>query len=101
MLSACETGLGTPEGGEQLIGLRRSLYLAGARARVTSLWKVDDEATLELMREFYRRLWSEGAGKLDALRGAQLAMLARNRAIRNGDGLPSTWGAFVLEGEWQ
>lgn len=100
-LSACETGLGTPRGGEHLIGLRRALRLAGARSTVTSLWKVSDSATQQLMQDFYRRLWTGGKGKLEALRGAQLAMLANNRARNGGQGLPGTWGAFVLEGEWR
>ena len=99
-LSACETGLGTPQAGEQLIGLRRSLRLAGARATLTSLWKVDDEATLDLMRVFYRQYWVEGKSKIDALREAQLDMLERNRA-RYDDAVPGTWGAFVLDGDWR
>ncbi len=37
-------------------------------------------------------------GKLEALRQAQLWMLERNRE-ENGAGLPSTWGAFVLDWE--
>jgi CHAT domain-containing protein len=101
VLSACETGLGTVAGGENLIGLRRALRLAGARSTVTSLWKVSDEATVELMESFNRRLWIEGKSKLEALRGAQIEMLQANRRKHGGDGLPSTWGAFVLEGSWR
>jgi CHAT domain-containing protein len=99
-LSACDTGLGMPTRGEHLLGLRRALRLAGARTRVTSLWKVSDEATSELMQGFYRRLWVERQGKLEALRGAQLEMLRRNRE-RFGEARPETWGAFVLEGDWR
>ena len=36
-----------------------------------------------------------------ALRTAQLAMLKKNRMEYHGHGLPSTWGAFVLGGEWR
>ncbi len=100
-LSACETGLGSPQGGENLIGLRRSLHLAGARSTVTSMWKVDDSATRSLMRDFYTRLWTGGRSKSDALREAQLALLASNRRRHGGAALPSTWGAFVLEGDWK
>ncbi len=100
-LSACETGLGTERVGEQLMGLRRALHLAGARSTVTSLWKVDDSVTQELMRDFYERLWVKGESKVDALRGAQLSMLRANRERHNGNALPRTWGAFVLEGEWR
>ncbi len=100
-LSACETGLGTPRAGENLIGLRRSLRLAGARSAVTSLWKVGDQSTEDLMETFYRRLWASGEGKLTALRSAQLAMLSANRKRYKGEGHPETWGAFVLEGDWR
>ncbi len=99
-LSACETGLGRSESGEGLLGLRRAFHAAGARTVVSSLWSVQDESTAELMRSFYANLWTRGMGRLDALRAAQLAMLARNRA-RFGDPLTSTWGAFVLSGEWR
>ena len=34
-----------------------------------------------------------------ALRGAQLDLLAQNRIENEGDGLPSTWEAFVLDGD--
>ena len=50
------------------------------------------------MREFYERLWVRGESKLEALRGAQLSFLSRNRAT-TGEGLPAIWGAFVFEGD--
>ena len=100
VLSACETGLGRPEGGEGMIGLRRSFRQAGARTVISSLWKVRDDSTQELMERFYENLWLRNMGKLEALRSAQLWMLDRNRK-ESGDGLPSTWGAFVLDGDWE
>ena len=84
-----------------MIGLRRSLRLAGVDTVISSLWAVKDESTSELMRNFYYRLWIEKEGKLEALRGAQLDMLKKNRIEHNGRGLPSTWGAFVLDGDWR
>jgi hypothetical protein len=101
VLSACETGLGSQRGGEGMLGLRRALRQAGARTVVTSLWSVPDESTSELMKMFYYRLWLDGESTLDALRGAQLDLLDRNRAENEGRGLPYTWGAFVLEGDWR
>ncbi len=100
-LSACDTGLGTPTSGENLIGLRRALRLAGARSTITSLWKVSDEKTGYLMQQLYQRLWIDRQGKLESLRGAQLAILARNREKYKGRGKPGSWGAFVLEGDWE
>ncbi len=77
VLSACQTGLGDVAGGEGVFGLQRAFHLAGARTTVASLWQVDDQATRALMVEFYRNLWDRKLGRLDALRQAQLAMLAR------------------------
>lgn len=97
VLSACRTGLGKPFAGESLLGLRRALRLAGARATVTSLWRIGDAVTVELMTAFYRELLGRGGDPATALRTAQLQQLATARATV-GEGLPGTWGAFVAEG---
>ena len=52
------------------------------------------------MQSFYERLWLDEQTKQEALRNAQLDMLKRNRIENERDGLPSTWGAFVLDGDW-
>lgn len=97
VLSACQSGLGVPFAGESLLGLRRSLHLAGAGCTVTSLWAVGDRATAELMHDFYQRLLQRGEPPGTALHKAKLAALARARAAC-GEGLPGRWGGFVCEG---
>jgi CHAT domain-containing protein len=96
-LSACVSGLGQSEIGEHLISLRRSLYLAGARATVTSLWPVGDHATRDLMGRFYERILRHGEDPGMALRTAQLQVLREARRVHAGAGLPGRWGAFVFE----
>ena len=54
-LSACETGLGTIRGGDEVIGLVRSFIYAGASSLMTSLWKVDDLATAVLVKRFFQK----------------------------------------------
>ncbi len=76
VLSACETGLGETAGGEAVLGLQRAFHSAGARTVVASLWKVDDAATSLLMEEFYGNLWEKKLPPAEALRRAQLAVLA-------------------------
>ena len=100
VLSACETALGERRAGEGMIGLRRAFGLAGAKTVVSSLWSVKDLSTSELMQRFYENLLVRKQGRAEALRNAQLALLAQNRTTEH-DGLPSTWGAFVLSGEWR
>jgi len=101
VLSACETALGSKRAGEGLQSLRRGFAVAGAKTVVSSLWKVDDRATATLMRHFYDNYWQKGMEKLEALHEARLRMLNQNRADYQGDARPSTWGAFVLSGDWR
>jgi CHAT domain-containing protein/tetratricopeptide (TPR) repeat protein len=100
VLSACETGVGVTRSGEGALSLRRYFLAAGARSVVATMWRIDDRATVELMNDLYRRLLLEGSGVLDALRGAQLACIERDRA-ESGATDPAVWGAFVLSGDWR
>ena len=99
VLSACETALGSARAGEGLISLRRSFAVAGANTVISSLWKVDDDATALLMQDFYTNLWQKEMDPGEALHQAKLRMLRRNR-VELGEAMPSTWGAFVLSGDW-
>ena len=94
VLSACETGVGKQVKGEGLIGLTRGFMHAGAARVVASLWKVDDEATAELMKSFYTHLLERKMPPAAALRQAQLDLM-QNRPE------PYHWAGFVLQGEWR
>jgi CHAT domain-containing protein len=93
-LSGCETGLGQALAGEGVIGLTRTFLHAGARTVASSLWRVSDEATRDLMRRFYRELRA-GRPKDEALRRAQVALL-RGR-WRD----PYFWAGFQIHGDWR
>ncbi len=95
VLSACETGVGRVENGEGVYGLRRALVLAGAETQVMSLWKVDDEATKDLMVGYYKRLLA-GEGRSDALRHVQLSMLKSPATAH-----PFYWASFIASGDWR
>jgi CHAT domain-containing protein len=96
VLSACQTALGKDIRGEGLIGLTRGFMYAGSRRIVASLWQVDDLATAELMRLFYRGMLKEGLRPAAALRAAQQQLSAQPRWSS-----PFFWSAFVLQGEWR
>jgi CHAT domain-containing protein/Tfp pilus assembly protein PilF len=108
VLSACETGIGEIRGGEGIIGLTRAFQYAGARSVLASLWRVEDEATAELMERFYRHLRSSEA-KDEALRAAQLELIRSPLRVPDGRGgwthrnaaAPYFWAALQLVGDGQ
>ena len=87
VLSACETGRGEILNGEGVYGLQRAFQVAGAKAVIMSLWKVDDEATKEFMITFYRNYLSGG--------DSRVAYLETVREMRERYERPFYWGAFV------
>ena len=88
-LSACETALGKVANGDDVVGFTRGLLYAGASSIVSSLWKVDDKATRDLMVNFYANL--SNMNRRDALRNAQLA-------VKKHKPHPYYWAAFLLAG---
>ncbi|MCZ6899277.1 MAG: CHAT domain-containing protein [Bacteroidetes bacterium] len=90
VLSACDTGLGEIRNGEGIYGLERAFKVAGAKAIIMSLVKVEDQATKELMTTFYKE-WVRIGNKRKAFRNAQLI-------YREKDPDPYNWGAFVMVG---
>jgi CHAT domain-containing protein len=129
VLSACDTARGESAGGEGVYSLQRAFALAGARATVGTLWKVEDAAASLLMSEFYSNLWVKKLPKLEALRQAQVAVLRSPDRVASQEkrlcgelasrGLgatseplpaggkstgrtpPALWAAFVLAGDFR
>ncbi|MFC3204254.1 CHAT domain-containing protein [Alteromonas oceani] len=89
-LSACQTGLGDVQSGDDVIGLTRGFLFAGAANIVASLWMVDDEATARLMVNLYNNLQNQD--KQQSLRNAQLSVKNNYQAH------PYYWAAFQLTG---
>lgn len=96
VLSACRSGLGREVRGEGLVGLAQSFLYAGSARVMSSLWKIDDDATAELMERFYRAVFEQGERPAAALRSAQLSMLGEERWRA-----PYYWAGFILQGEWR
>jgi len=94
VMSACETGLGTLEGGDEVIGLSRSFIFAGTASIMASLWKVDDLATAVLVKRFFRYL-QEGNSPSLALKKAQ--QIVRQEIHPH----PVYWAAFNITGDYR
>lgn len=90
VLSACETGLGEQQAGEGVYGLQRAFLVAGARTLIMSLFKVNDEATQQLMVKFYRN-WLQTGDK-------RQAFIAAKKELRDTYQHPIYWAAFVMIG---
>src|SRR5215475_1608320 len=90
-LSGCATGMNVVAEGDELLGLQRGLFCAGAATLLLSLWDVHVETTAELMSCFYSHLIRSNnmAGSL------QSAM----REIREKRPHPYYWAPFFLTGQ--
>ncbi len=91
-LSACETAVGDDRAA---LGLAGVAIQAGARSALGSLWQVSDEATAELIVDFYARLQAEPISKAEALRRAQRALIADDDFAH-----PAYWSPFLLISNW-
>lgn len=93
VLSACETSLGKVVPGESVLSLGNAFAAAGARSTLTSLWKVDDAATENLMISFYQHL-AAGKTRAEALADAQQRQRTEGEFAH-----PYYWSAMTLNGE--
>jgi len=91
VLSACETNVGLRRAGLGIQSLQAALHAAGAHSSITSLWKVDDEATRFLMERLYENLWRKGMSKVQALWEAKATLRARGHGV-------GSWAGWVFGG---
>jgi CHAT domain-containing protein len=92
VLSACQTGLGQVYDGG-IMHLARTFQVSGVPRVVMSLWRVDDEATADLMITFMRHLQDTSSNVIpaEALRRAMIEVKGRRPE-------PRRWASFVLFG---
>ncbi len=89
-LSACETGRGDIQAGNDVFGLQQAFQAAGAKNVIMTLFKVDDKITQELVEEFYSS-WLTSGNKRLAFVNAKKAILKKYKD-------PIYWGSFVIIG---
>ena len=90
-LSGCATGMNFVAAGDELLGLQRGLFCAGATTLLLSLWDVHDQSTSQLMQLFYREF----------LRTANMAGALQHamQELRQQNPHPYFWAPFVLVGK--
>jgi CHAT domain-containing protein len=93
VLSACDTAVGPLEGQDGIANLARAFLMAGARTVISTLWQIDDNSSLFLMKRFYAHL-STSQSPAAALTAAKRDML-RTYGTK---ALPYQWAAFTIEG---
>lgn len=89
IMSSCSGGLGKYSAGEGNLSLNRAFMYAGVKNIVFSLWKVQDNATKDLMIIFYKEFLS-GKTYSQALQKAKLS------ALESKYDLPYFWSGFIL-----
>lgn len=95
ILTACETGKPSYQAGEGMISLAHAFNYAGSESILTSLWKIDEQSSSQLIKLFYDNL-ADGMPKDKALRKAKLDYIssAEGRTIS-----PQYWAGLVLIGD--
>lgn len=93
-LSACETAVGRLQGQEGVTNLARAFFHAGSRTVVSTLWRIDDNYSLYLMKRFYTHL-KDHDSKADSLTLAQRELMAHFGPTAT----PYYWAPFILVGE--
>lgn len=98
ILSACETAQGKLFKGEGVVGLAYSFLSAGAKNLIISLWKVSDEATVELMYNFYSDLLTRVTNLNNCHSFNESLTKSKRKIIKSKYSHPYFWAAFVLIG---
>ena len=92
VLSCCHSGQGEVSS-EGVVGMARAFLFAGARSVLSTLWAIDDEATMIFMESFYRQLKSGES--------ASVALQRAMKCLRDHQdySAPKYWAPFVLMGD--
>ncbi len=89
VLSACETGIGKLQKGEGIMSLARGFSYAGAKSIITTLWRVNDQKTTQIILDFYQNL-DKKQSKDQALWTAKQQMIKEGLYAH-----PYYWAGFI------
>ncbi len=95
ILTACETSKPTYQPGEGMVSLAHAFNYAGSKSLLTSLWKIDEQTSIDQVESFYSLL-EKGYPKDQAL------AMAKREFIQNGSSAqtaPGYWSGMVMLGD--
>ena len=95
ILTACETGKPTYQAGEGMISLAHAFNYAGSESILTSLWKIDETSSADIVMRFYKNI-SAGMAKDLALKRAKLDYIS---SARGRTANPQYWAGLILIGD--
>jgi len=96
VLSSCSTGAGKMQHGEGVMSLARGFLYAGCPSIIMTLWEVEDNSGVEIMKEFYTFM-KRGYPKDEALRQAKLNFLEKATMETSH---PYFWSGYVNFGDY-
>ena len=94
ILTACESGFGRLYRGEGVYSIARAFAYTGSKSTVVGHWKIGDQSSSAIIRNFYQNL--EGNTISKALRNAKLAYLDNDDHLLSH---PNYWAGLVVVGD--
>lgn len=91
-LSACKTAAGDKN---SALGMAGVAVKAGVKSALATLWHINDQASSELIIEFYKQLKDKQHTKAKALQQAQIKLIQSHLYSH-----PYFWAPFILIGNW-
>jgi CHAT domain-containing protein len=95
ILTACETGKPSYSAGEGMISLAHAFSYAGSESILTSLWKIDEKSSMQILDNFYQYL-RQNMPKDEALQKAKLDYLDTSEGRLQS---PQYWAGLVILGD--
>jgi len=95
LLTACTSGSGKLELGEGIMSIARAFRYAGISNALVGLWKINDKATLKIIKSFYQHLGT-GCDKSVALQRAIKEYINEGNSQKIH---PYYWAAFAMVGD--
>jgi CHAT domain-containing protein len=92
VLSACNSGRGEVENGEEIIGLTRAFLHAGTTSLVASLWLLSDESAQKITNRFYQEI------KMGTSPSAAMIKAAREVKKQKDYSHPFFWAPLTVIG---